>query len=133
MSLKDFLRDTLELGRDDVYKVDVKEGFSFFNTDAEHTDKVMETFNQIHLEGRKINVEISKNDSGRNNSSRRDHNGRGRSGGGGGSFGRRESSDKPAFSRESRSERPARRSDSSDSKPANKAFEAAKSRRTRKS
>uniref|UniRef100_UPI00404AB35F DEAD/DEAH box helicase n=1 Tax=Flavobacterium sp. TaxID=239 RepID=UPI00404AB35F len=135
MSLKDFLRDTLELGRDDVYKVDVKEGFSFFNTDAEHSDKVMETFNQIHLEGRKINVEISKNDSGRNNNSRRDHNGRGRSGGGfsGGGFSGRDSGERPGFNRESRGERPARRKEFSDNKPANKAFEAAKSRRTRKS
>jgi ATP-dependent RNA helicase DeaD len=29
MQLKDFLKETLELGRDDVFKVDVKEGFSF--------------------------------------------------------------------------------------------------------
>ncbi len=72
MSLKDFLRDTLDLGKEDVYKVDVKEGFSFFNTDPEHTDKVMEILNNITLEGRRINVEISKNDGG----GRRDHNGR---------------------------------------------------------
>ncbi|MBF6608552.1 MAG: DEAD/DEAH box helicase [Flavobacterium sp.] len=80
MSLKDFLKETLDLGRDDVYKVDVKEGFSFFNTDAEHSDKVMEVLNNIQLEGRRINVEISKNDGG----GRRDHNGRGSAGGFGG-------------------------------------------------
>ncbi len=80
MSLKDFLKETLDLGRDDVFKVDVKEGFSFFNTDAEHTDKVMEILNGMVLEGRKINVEISKNDGGGRSSSRRDHNNRGRSG-----------------------------------------------------
>ncbi len=80
MSLKDFLRETLDLGRDDIYRVDVKEGFSFFNTDAEHSDKVMEVLNNITLEGRRINVEISKNDGG----GRRDHNGRGTSGGFGG-------------------------------------------------
>jgi len=79
MSLKDFLKETLDLGRDDVYKVDVKEGFSFFNTDPEHTDKVMDVLNNIQLEGRRINVEISKNDGG----GRRDHNGRSP----GGSFG----------------------------------------------
>jgi ATP-dependent RNA helicase DeaD len=28
MSLKDYLKETLDLGRDDVFKVDVKEGFS---------------------------------------------------------------------------------------------------------
>ncbi|WP_418263371.1 DEAD/DEAH box helicase [Flavobacterium faecale] len=92
MSLKDYLKETLDLGRDDVFKVDVKEGFSFFNTDPEHTDKVMEVLNNVQLEGRRINVEISKNDGG----GRRDHNGRnsgGRSFGGGG--GRREGSFAP--------------------------------------
>ncbi len=73
MSLKDYLKETLDLGRDDVFKVDVKEGFSFFNTDPEHTDKVMEVLNNVQLEGRRINVEISKNDGG----GRRDHNNRG--------------------------------------------------------
>lgn len=63
MTLKDFLRDTLEVGRDDVYKVDVKEDFSFFNTDEQHTERVMEVLNNLRIEGRKINVEISKNDS----------------------------------------------------------------------
>jgi len=80
MSLKDYLKETLDLGRDDVFKVDVKEGFSFFNTDPEHTDKVMEVLNNVQLEGRRINVEISKNDGG----GRRDHNGRSS---GGSSFG----------------------------------------------
>lgn len=75
MQLKDFLKETLELGRDDVFKVDVKEGFSFFNTDGEHTAKVMDILNGYDLNGRRINVEISKNDGG-GNSSRRDHNGR---------------------------------------------------------
>jgi len=87
MSLKDFLKETLDLGRDDVFKVDVKEGFSFFNTDPEHTDKVMEVLNGFELEGRKINVEISKNDGGGRSSSRRDHNGRSGGGFGGGRSG----------------------------------------------
>jgi ATP-dependent RNA helicase DeaD len=77
MSLKDYLKETLDLGRDDVFKVDVKEGFSFFNTDPEHSDKVMEVLNNVQLEGRRINVEISKNDGG----GRRDHNGRNSGGG----------------------------------------------------
>ena len=83
MSLKDYLKETLDLGRDDVFKVDVKEGFSFFNTDPEHTDKVMDILNNVQLEGRRINVEISKNDGG----GRRDHNGRSSSGFGGGRSG----------------------------------------------
>lgn len=89
MSLKDYLKETLDLGRDDVFKVDVKEGFSFFNTDPEHTEKVMEVLNNVQLEGRRINVEISKNDGG----GRRDHNGR--SGGGRSSGPRREGSFTP--------------------------------------
>ncbi|WP_338647948.1 DEAD/DEAH box helicase [Flavobacterium sp. KS-LB2] len=94
MSLKDYLKETLDLGRDDVFKVDVKEGFSFFNTDPEHTDKVMEILNNVQLEGRRINVEISKNDGG----GRRDHNGRssgGSFGGGRNSAPRREGSFAP--------------------------------------
>ena len=84
MQLKDFIKETLDLGRDDVFKVDVKEGFSFFNTDGEHTDKVMSILNGYDMNGRRINVEISKNDGG----GRRDHNGRNSGGGFGG--GRRE-------------------------------------------
>ena len=81
MSLKDFLRDTLDLGRDDLFKVDVKEGFSFFNTDAAHSERIIGILNNMHHEGRQVNVEIST--SGGGSSSRRDHNGRGgRSGGG---------------------------------------------------
>lgn len=72
MSLKDFLRDLLQLGKDDVYKVDVKDSFSFFNTDEKHQDLVMGIFKDFKLDGRQINIEISK-DSGR----------KGRSGGGG--------------------------------------------------
>ncbi len=113
MQLKDFLKETLDLGRDDVFKVDVKEGFSFFNTDAEHTDKVMDVLNGYDLNGRRINVEISKNDGG----GRRDHNGRNSGGfGGRSSAPRREGSfrgDRNLTPRESgfRGERGARRGD----------------------
>ncbi|WP_347053071.1 DEAD/DEAH box helicase [Flavobacterium olei] len=89
MSLKDYLKETLDLGRDDIFKVDVKEGFSFFNTDPQFTDKVMDVLNNVQLEGRRINVEISKNDGG----GRRDHNNRG--GGGRSSGPRREGSFAP--------------------------------------
>ena len=158
MQLKDFLKETLELGRDDVFKVDVKEGFSFFNTDAEHTDKVMEVLNGFDLNGRRINVEISKNDGG----GRRDHNGRSSGGFGGGrssggfrgdrNSGPREGgfrSDRNSGSRESgfRSDRGAapRRepgsaqrasrpfSANSEDRPASRSFEAAKTRRPRRS
>ena len=90
MSLKDFVRDTVDLGRDDLFKVDVKEGFSFFNTDAAVAERVMEVLNSAQHNGRSVNVEISK--SGGGGGGRRDHNGRsgGRSGGsGGGGFKKR--------------------------------------------
>lgn len=126
MSLKDFLRDTLELGRDDVFKVDVKEGFSFFNTDAAHSDRVMEVLNNIHMDGRKINVEISKNDGG---SRRRDHNGRGVKDQGFRSERRGERDQSRGPKKSFGNDKPARRT----ANPANKAFEAAKNRRSRRS
>lgn len=142
MDLKDFLRDTLELGRDDVFKVDVKEGFSFFNTDGEFVDRVMSTLNGYMLEGRRINVEISKNDGGSNNN-RRDHNGRGFSGkrdnerrernSKSGSFASRKES---GFRTEKSSRRERGNSENSrkgSDRPASKSFEAAKTRRPRRS
>jgi ATP-dependent RNA helicase DeaD len=56
--IEDYLKETLDLGRDDVFKVDVKEGFSFFNT-SDQSIQIMEVLN-VQLEGRRINVEISK-------------------------------------------------------------------------
>ena len=80
MKLKDFLRDTLQLSQDDVYKVDVKDSFAFFNTDVAHKDKVLEFFTNFKQDGRFINVEITEKKS-------RDRNrggGGGRRSGGGG-------------------------------------------------
>jgi ATP-dependent RNA helicase DeaD len=57
MSLKDYLKETLDLGRDDVFKV---EEVSLSLTQILSTDKVMEVLNNVQLEGRRINVEISK-------------------------------------------------------------------------
>jgi ATP-dependent RNA helicase DeaD len=84
MKLKDFLRDTLKLSQDDVYKVDVKDSFAFFNTDVAHKDKVLEFFTDFKQDGRFINVEITEKKS-------RDRNrggGGGRRSGGGGYGGR---------------------------------------------
>lgn len=64
MTLKDFLRDTLSLGQEDVYKVDTKDSFSFFNTESEHTDQILKFFTDFKLNGRFINVEISQNPGG---------------------------------------------------------------------
>jgi ATP-dependent RNA helicase DeaD len=157
MQLKDFLKETLDLGRDDVFKVDVKEGFSFFNTDGEHTDKVMSILNGFNLNGRRINVEISKNDGG--SRERRDHNGRsgggqrrssggfgGRNSGGdrknSGGFGtskegrfrnERVSSSRPDRGSSTREDRASRRSEGSSERSVNRSFEAAKNRRPRRS
>lgn len=61
MSLKDFLREVLELGRDDVFKVDVKDSFSFFNTETTNMTKVLEFFTDFKYNGRFVNVEITEN------------------------------------------------------------------------
>lgn len=96
MSLKDFLRDTLDVGQDDIFKVDVKESFSFFNTDAAIAPKILETFKDFKVEGRFVNVEISSNPGGGGGRSGRDRNrsggGRERNKGGGGDFKKRRSS-----------------------------------------
>ncbi|SFW69414.1 ATP-dependent RNA helicase DeaD [Sinomicrobium oceani] len=63
-TLKDFLRDTVDLGRDDIFKVDVKESFSFFNTDAVHTESILNVFTDFKMDGRFINIEISKSPGG---------------------------------------------------------------------
>jgi len=64
MSLKDFIRDTVRLGKEDVFKVDVKDSFSFFNTDAEVTEKILSTFTEFKVDGRFVNVEVSKSPGG---------------------------------------------------------------------
>lgn len=76
MILKDFLKDRLDLGKDAVYKVDVKDSFSFFNTDTTEKGKVLEFFTDFQIDGRFINVEVSAARSGGG--------GRDRRGGGGG-------------------------------------------------
>jgi ATP-dependent RNA helicase DeaD len=109
MSLKDFLRDTLEVGQDDIYKVDVKESFSFFNTDASITPKILETFKDFKVEGRFVNVEISSNPGSGGGSSRgggsRDRNRGSGSGGFSGKKRERSSSSKDGFRDSSTSKR----------------------------
>ena len=101
MSLKDFLRDTIGLDKDDIYKVDTKDTFSFFNTDAKFTPLILETFTDFKVDGRFVNVEVSKNPGGgggrggRNRSGgRRDRN---RGGGGYGSGGGRRDRNKSSY------------------------------------
>ncbi len=78
MTLKDFLKEVLELGSDSLSRVDVKESFSFFNTNAEYQERVLAVFEDFKMEGRKVNVEISKGSGGRKGGKRRrDNNGGG--------------------------------------------------------
>ncbi|MCM4153300.1 ATP-dependent RNA helicase [Arenibacter sp. N53] len=64
MTLKDFLRDTVNLDKDDIFKVDVKDSFSFFNTDASATEAILKTFTEFKVDGRFVNVEVSKSPGG---------------------------------------------------------------------
>ena len=102
MKLKDFLKEVLELGRDDVFKVDVKGSFSFFNTEKEIQEKVLAFFTDFKHDGRFVNVEVSEDRGGGRN--RGGRSGRRKDGGGG----RRRRDDKPRGERRSSG----RRSDS---------------------
>ncbi|MGY0392727.1 DEAD/DEAH box helicase [Bizionia sp. KMM 8389] len=94
MKLKDFLKEILELGRDDVFKVDVKESFSFFTTEKGLQEKVLAFFTDYKHEGRFVNVEVSE-DKGRGTSRNK------RRKGGGGFGGGRRRDDKPRGERRS--------------------------------
>ncbi|THD67486.1 DEAD/DEAH box helicase [Robertkochia marina] len=63
-TLKDFLRAQTGLDRDDLYKVDVKDSFSFFNTDTTHTEEILQLFSEFKMDGRFINVEVSSSPGG---------------------------------------------------------------------
>jgi ATP-dependent RNA helicase DeaD len=119
MVLKDFLKEKLELDKDAVYKVDVKDSFSFFNTDTTEKDKVLAFFTDFQIEGRFINVEVSASRGGGGGRSRD------RRSGGGGGGGRRFKGSRDGGSgggdwkkkrSEGESSRP-RRSDSDSSRP----------------
>jgi ATP-dependent RNA helicase DeaD len=72
MSLKDFLKEVLGLGQDDVFKVEAKDTFSFFNTEKELQEKVLGFFTDYKYNGRFVNVEVSENK--RRGGGRRDRN-----------------------------------------------------------
>lgn len=74
MSLKDFLKEVLDLGRDDIFKVEVKDSFSFFNTEKELQERVLSFFTDFKHNDRFVNVEVSEN---RGGGGRRDDRGRG--------------------------------------------------------
>lgn len=120
MRLKDFLKERLELGRDDVFKVDCKENFSFFNTDEKHKERILEFFTDYKVDGRFVNVEVSNNSHGGGGGKDRGRR-RGRRNDGGGFKGRKKESggDKRRSSRRSNNDdggtfRSERRSNSND-------------------
>ncbi|WP_299116548.1 DEAD/DEAH box helicase [uncultured Winogradskyella sp.] len=135
MKLKDFLKEVLELGRDDVFKVDVKDSFSFFNTEKTLQEKVLAFFTDYKHDGRFVNVEVSEN-RGRSGGGRRDR-GRGKDDRRSGGRGRRRD-EKPRGDRrsrrsdnsENRGERRSRRSD--DSKPRRSGSASDRPRRSRR-
>ncbi|MDD7884915.1 DEAD/DEAH box helicase [Flavivirga sp. 57AJ16] len=125
MKLKDFLKEQLQLGRDDVFKVEVKDSFSFFNTENELKEKVLAFFTDFKHEGRFVNVEVSENRGGgrrndRNRGRRRDDRK-----GGGRRDGRKSSSGNRSERRHSEGASKPRRSDSGNSN----AFKPRRSRR----
>jgi ATP-dependent RNA helicase DeaD len=120
MNLKDFLKEVLDLGRDDVFKVDVKDSFSFFTTDTSLQEKVLGFFKDFKHEGRLVNVEVSEDKGG----GRRDRGGRS---GGRREGGSRRRDDKPRGERYSSSRgggnRSERKRSDRDSKPKRNASE----------
>ena len=118
MSLKDFLRDTVNLGKDDIFKVDVKESFSFFNSEANVKEAILNTFKDLKVDGRFVNVEVSNNPIG-GGSSRGGGGFKGRSKGGSGGGSGFRSKERGGYKGggSSRSDRPSRStsSDRSDS------------------
>ncbi|MBT8255925.1 MAG: DbpA RNA binding domain-containing protein, partial [Bacteroidia bacterium] len=60
MDLKDLIRELTKLGKDDVFHVDTMDSFSFFNTDEKHSQLVLDAVSGIEVNGRKVDIEISK-------------------------------------------------------------------------
>ena len=58
-SMKDYLKNALELQREDIFKVDTLNNFSFFNVDVALTDLVLETFKDTEYNGYRVSVEVT--------------------------------------------------------------------------
>jgi len=63
-SMKDYLKNALELQREDIFKVDTLNNFSFFNVDVALTDLVLETFKDTEYNGYRVSVEVTKQGEG---------------------------------------------------------------------
>jgi ATP-dependent RNA helicase DeaD len=68
-SLKDFLRENLQLDKEEVFKVDVLKNFSFFNVSADLSERVLGLLPGKPYGGHTINVEITE-DSPKNKKSK---------------------------------------------------------------
>ena len=66
-SMKDYLKNALELQREDIFKVDTLNNFSFFNVDVALTDLVLETFKNTEHNGYRVSVEVTKQGEGSGN------------------------------------------------------------------
>ena len=66
-SMKDYLKNNLELQREDIFKVDTLNNFSFFNVDVALTDLVLETFKDTEYNGYRVSVEVTKQGGGSGN------------------------------------------------------------------
>ena len=63
MILKDMLKEATGLGKEDIFKVETKDSFSFFSTEAALAPLILESLKGAHLEGRDIHVELSSGQS----------------------------------------------------------------------
>lgn len=59
-TLKDFIRSFLSLDKEEVFQVEVMKNFSFFSTHKKNRDLVLNAFNDLLLDNRKITVELTK-------------------------------------------------------------------------
>lgn len=60
-SLKDFIRETTDLSKNEVFKVATKGNFSFFTVDEASCDQVDKAFTTLEFKGRPVKVERSGN------------------------------------------------------------------------
>ena len=85
---EDFLKAELKLGRDDVFKVDTKNTFSFFNVENNQAELVLQKLNGIKVNDRIVSVEVTEHrerDRGRSRNRNRNRSGK-RFGNDGGNF-----------------------------------------------
>ncbi|MDG1573508.1 DEAD/DEAH box helicase [Robiginitalea sp. M366] len=59
MILKDMLKEATGLGKEDIFKVETKDSFSFFSTEPEVAPLILESLKGANLEGREIKVELT--------------------------------------------------------------------------